>query len=250
MNNTIKHQLNHRSIREFTEEPLTEEERQTLLAVANQTATSTGMQMYSIIRITDLEKRKAIAKVCGQEYAARATELWIYVVDCFRNGTIAREQGVDIPAISDEDRFFQGFTDGALAAQNVTVAAESMGLGAVYFGSILNDAEKIIEILELPELTFPIVGQGIGHPNQEPQLKPRMPLEYKVFENTYKVFDNYLEEMKEYDKELNTYYDLRDANRRVDTFTDQVVGKLKADLPKRAQLIKIAEGQGFTFSNK
>lgn len=247
MNEVLKLQCNHRTIREFTQEPLTAREVEDLLTVANHTATSTGMQSMSILRITDEEKKKEITKVCGQEYVGRAPELWIFIVDIFRNARIAKEQGVDLPSKGDVDRFFQGFTDGALAAQNVTVAAESMGLGCVYFGSILNDVRRIIEILELPELTFPIVGLGIGHPNQKPQLKPRMPLKYKVFENTYQVFDNYLEEMKEYDEVIHTYYDLRDANRRVDYFTKQVVSRLENVNPKRNELVKVAKEQGFSL---
>ena len=65
---------------------------------------------------------------------------------------------------------------------------------------------------------------AIGYPNQEPQLKPRMDMKYRVFENTYKIHDNYLEELKDYDEEMQTYYDLRDTSRRVDCFSDcQVV---------------------------
>ena len=57
-------------------------------------------------------------------------------------------------------------------AQNLVTAAESVVLGTVYLGSILNDSEKICELLKLPELTFPVIGLGIGYPNQNPQLKP------------------------------------------------------------------------------
>lgn len=71
-------------------------------------------------------------------------------------------------------------------AQNVVTAAESLGLGTVYLGSILNDSERICEILNLPELTFPVIGLGIGYPNQKPQLKPRMDMRLRVFENSYK----------------------------------------------------------------
>ena len=83
----------------------------------------------------------------------------------------------------------------------------------------------MIELLKLPELTFPVVGVGIGIPNQEPQLKPRMPREANVFEDSYRVFDSYLELLKDYDAEMEEYYDLRDTNRRVDSFTKQIAGK-------------------------
>ncbi|MFS8541393.1 MAG: nitroreductase family protein [Tissierellales bacterium] len=145
------------------------------------------------------------------------------------------------------DQFFASFTDACITAQNVVNAAESLGLGTVYLGSILNDAEKICEILKLPELTFPVVGLGIGYPNQNPQLKPRMDMKYRVFENEYVSFDNYLDELKDYDEEMRTYYDLRMANRRVDSFTNQVVKRLKNPIPKRQEILKAIRKQGFDF---
>ncbi len=143
------------------------------------------------------------------------------------------------------DRFFSAFTDACITAQNVVNAAESMDLGTVFLGSILNDSEKICEILNLPELTFPVVGLGFGYPNQDPQLKPRMDMRFRVFENNYITFDNYLDEIKEYDKEMSTYYDLRDANKRVDCFSDQVVSRLTNVIPKRQKMLNIIGKQGF-----
>ena len=143
------------------------------------------------------------------------------------------------------DRFFQGFTDGVLAAQNIVNAAESMDLGAVYFGSILNDPGKIIQLLDLPKYTFPIVGLGIGYPNQEPMLKPRMDMNFRVFENKYQKMDNYLGILKDYDEEMQTYYDLRQANKPLDKFSQQVADKLKNTNPRRQLLAKDIINQGF-----
>lgn len=245
MNEMIKRQLDHRTIREFTDEPVDKKDLLDILQVANRTATSTGMQGYSIIRVTDKSKREEISKVCNQEYLKRVPELFIFVVDLFRNSRIAREQGHELASEGDMDRFFQGFSDAMLAAQNSTNAIESKGMGVVFFGSILNDPDEIVRILNLPKLTFPAVGLGFGYPNQEPQLKPRMELDLKVFENEYKVFDNYLEEIAEYDKVMNQYYDLRDANRRVDTFSLQVVKRLEGVMEKRSKILNSIRRQGF-----
>ena len=62
-----------------------------------------------------------------------------------------------------------------IAAQNVVVAAESLGMGTVYLGSILNDNAKLSELLKLPKYVYPAVGLAVGWPDQEPQLKPRLP---------------------------------------------------------------------------
>jgi nitroreductase len=168
MNDMINRQLQHRTIREFKDTSIPKEIFEILMETARRTASSNGMQAYSIIRVTDPSLKKAIAEVCSQEYVGRAPELLIFLADQFRNNSIAREKGCTAGNAADMDRFFQGFTDACLAAQNVVNAAESMDLGTVYLGSILNDAEKICGILSLPELTFPVIGLGIGYPAQNP----------------------------------------------------------------------------------
>ncbi len=244
-NDMIKKQLEHRTIREFKDERIPKEILDKLIEVARRTATSTGMQAFSIIRVNDPVLRKEISMVCNQDYVARAPELLIFVADQFRNLKIAEEKGCFDERAANMDRFFQAFTDACIAAQNVVNAAESMNLGAVYLGSILNDSERIVELLKLPKLTYPVLGLGIGYPNQSPQLKPRMDMSLRVFENTYTVFDNYLEKIKEYDEEMTGYYDLRDNNKRIDSFSDQVVSKIQNVLPKRQGMFDIVRKQGF-----
>lgn len=245
LNEMLQKQLAHQTIREFKDEKIPVEIFKQLMEVARRTATSTGMQACSIIRITDSEIRKKIAEICKQDYVARAPELLIFIVDQYRNYQIAKEKNCIEESAKDMDRFFSAFTDACITAQNVVNAAESMDLGTVFLGSILNDSEKICEILNLPELTFPVVGLGFGYPNQDPQLKPRMDMRFRVFENNYITFDNYLDEIKEYDKEMSTYYDLRDANKRVDCFSDQVVSRLTNVIPKRQKMLNIIGKQGF-----
>lgn len=245
MNETIKTQLNHRTIREFKDERIPEEIFKTLMEVARRTPTSNGMQSCSIIRVKDNDKKAVVSEVCNQEYVKRTPELLIFIVDQFRNMMIAKEKGGNVDNARDMDRFFQGFTDACLAAQNVVVAAESLGLGTVYFGSILNDPQRIIDTFDLPELTFPVVGLGIGYPNQEPQLKPRMDMSLRLFEDGYKIFDNYLKAIEDYDREMTQYYDLRDANKRVDSFSDQIVTKLNNPVINRQEILKIIKKQGF-----
>lgn len=247
MNKTIENQLNHRSIRKFKDVAISNEILNTLFNVANRTASSVAMQSYSIIRVTDKNKRRQISEVCNQDYVKDTPEFVVFVVDAYRNAKISEEMGENLNAKRDMDRFFQGFTDGCIAAQNMFVAIESLDMGAVYFGSILNDSAKIIEILELPELTFPIVGMGFGYPDQDPQLKPRMDTTLKVFENKYEFQDSYLESIEEYDKEMQKYYDLRDTSKPLDSFSKQVVGQLKNPNEKRIKILNVVRDQGFDF---
>lgn len=246
MNETIRVQLNHRTIREFTDKPVKKEVRDQIMAVARQTASSTGMQASSVIRVTDSSIKQALADVCGQDYVGRAPELWIFIVDTRRNQEILKEMGGLPEDAANMDKFFQGFTDACLMAQNVTTALESLGLGAVYLGSILNNPERTMELLKLPGLTFPVLGVAFGYPDQNPQLKPRMDMDVRVFENNYEVYEGeYLNRLKDYDEEMTTYYDLRENNRRSDSFTSQVGSKYAARNPKRMTMVRHIKNHGF-----
>lgn len=239
--------LNRKTIREFKPARVSPAHLSILIDVAKRTASSLGMQSFSIIRIVDPTIKKEIAEVCQQDYVARLPELFIFIVDCYRNSEIAKAQGIPEGNDRDADRFMQGWTDASLAAQNMSSAAELAGFGTVFLGSILNDAPKIIELLGLPKLTFPVVGLGLGTPDQKPQLKPRMPREANVFDDKYTVFDNYMTLLEVYDEEMEEYYDLRDTSRRVDSFTKQVAQKTAQSHPKRSAIIEQARAQGFNL---
>lgn len=247
MNNTINIQLDHRTIREFKDEKLDDSVIKTLLDVANRSPTSNGMQFLTLIDVSEQSIKDELAKNGLQEYMARAPHLWIFVVDLYRNYQIAKENNQENNQMIGFDKFLQGYNDAMIAAQNVTVAAESLGLGVNYFGNIHNDTAKVIELLDLPELTFPAVGLGFGYPNQEPQLKPRMDIGLKYFENSYEIFDNYNEKISDYDKEMTNYYDLRESNRRSDSFSTQIPKKQGSTIANRDDVFKTLVNQGFVI---
>ncbi len=199
-NETIALQLAHRTIRAYRDQPLTEAEVATLMDVARHTATSSYLQACTVLHITDPTIRETIGAVSGQPYVGGTKgDLFIFLVDLFLTGA----------------------EDALLAAQNVVVAAESMGLGTVYLGSILADPRSVVQALKLPELTFPIVGLLVGHPDQEPGQKPRLPLSVMTATNTYPRVESYTEALADYDREVSEYYDLRSGS-RLESFTHLV----------------------------
>lgn len=245
MNETIKHQLDHRTMRFFKDEPVSKEKLEQYLQVMRRTATSVGLQSYSVIRVTDPKKREELSKVANQAYLKDVPELFIFIVDCYRIHQIAKEKDHSTEHAATMDRFFQGIADAYLAAQNMTNAIESDGLGAVYFGSILNDPAKTVEILDLPPYTFPIVGLGFGNPDDNPESKPRMSLDFLVGENGYPKHDHYVEALADFDEEMTHYYDTRTRNQRHDSYTNSVLTQLDRFNPKRAQMLRVIKDQGF-----
>lgn len=243
MNQTIENQLNHRSIRKFKDQSIPQDIVNALVDVARHTATSSFMQAYTIISITDKTIQQELSEIGKQPYIAQAGHLFVMCVDQHRNTLIAHEKGSDSLTMEYFDRFFTGATDAILAAQNIMVAAESLGLGGVFLGSILNNVAAVCALLKLPDGVAPVLGIALGYPDQSPQLKPRLPQQIMHFENTYPELSEISTSLKDYDSVVETYYDLRDSSKRIDTFTNQVSRNFKAIHPGRAQMLEFYRKQ-------
>ena len=243
-NETIASQLAHRTIRAYKDQPLTEAEVDTLMDVARHTATSSFLQACTILHITDPQVRARIADASGQPYVGGTKgDLFIFVADLYRNSRIRAEQGVSSEALSSTNLFLTGAEDALLAAQNVVVAAESMGLGTVYLGSILADPRGVVDALELPELTFPIVGLLVGHSDQDPGQKPRLPLSVITAKNTYPRVKSYTRALADYDREVTEYYDLR-AGARLESFTPLVANWIGVGGAHVSPILRVLNEQG------
>ncbi|KRL01356.1 NADPH-dependent oxidoreductase [Liquorilactobacillus capillatus] len=243
-NQTTIKQVTHRTIRAFKERTLTTDELEMIKEVASQTATSMFMQQTSILHITDRSKRDKIRQITNQEYVGKNGDLFIFIADLYRNQQIRQQLGKDDGRLHKTDIFMQAMQDTVLRVQNVVNAVESMDLGAVILGSINNDPFALLDVLELPPLTYPILGLQVGQADQQPQLKPRLPIEFTFFENTYQRQVD-VKQMSDYDQLVQTYYDLRAANRRIDSFTKQITSqKLNCHKTKRDDLWRAIQSQG------
>jgi len=85
-----------------------------------------------------------------------------------------------------------GMQDAALMAENMVIAAESLGMGSCFLGGIPFHSKKIIEEYNLPPRVFPMVGLTMGYPAENPPPRPRYPMEFVLFEDEYPQFDQEL----------------------------------------------------------
>ena len=187
-NATIETLLNRRSIRKFKDEPIDDDATATLETVAQHAASSRFLNDWSAIRVSDPAIKARLAEIGNQPYIATAPLLYVFVIDEHRNARIAQRKGID--PTSDEFhlkysyRFTQAQNDAVLALHAMETAAYSLGLGGVILGSLLNDIPALIDLLNLPEYTYPVLGLALGKPDQEPTLKPRMPRSMQFFDTT------------------------------------------------------------------
>lgn len=121
--------LNHRSVRKFTTEPVTDQTVHELIKAATHGSSSMFMQQYSIISVTNGELLGELEEVTGHNNALHNSHVFMFIVDQHRNATIAKENGVDTTLLGETDRLIAGIDDATIAAQSMLVAAENMNLG-------------------------------------------------------------------------------------------------------------------------
>ncbi len=249
LNDTIRAQLAHRTIRAYTDAPVGEDTVQTLLTVARHGATSSFQQQTTIIRVLDAAVREQIHQASGQPYVGgERGELFVLVVDLHRNAVLRERAGASLEPLERTSLFLQGVEDTLIAAQSMVTAAESLGLGTTYLGSILADAPRVIDALHLPERTFPLVGLLVGHPAQEPQYKPRLPRELTTAVDRYPEPAEHEAALAAYDETVRQYYDLRDTSRRVDSFSEQMARALGLGGASKAPVADILRAQRLCLS--
>ncbi len=124
--------------------------------------------------------------------------------------------------IESTEQFIVGTIDAALAAQNAAIAAESLGLGICYLGSLRNDIQAFNDILQLPAHVVPLFGMAIGYPKEIPDIKPRLPLAAIYHENQYIPFEKQKHFIQEYDLTMKDYYETRNSNNKQETWTEQI----------------------------
>lgn len=197
----------HRSIRKFTDEPLDDEAVASIVSAGLASATSSNLQGVTVIRVRRAGTRRAIAELAGgQAYVETAAVFLVWCADLHRSAVACEIAGGEFHAGMTE-HFIIAATDCAIAAQSSVVAAESMGLGICYIGGIRNDPTQMTSLLELPDQVVPLFGMCLGWPDQDPALKPRLPLSVTLKEETYDETDDrggiaaYDEQMREYYRE-------------------------------------------------
>lgn len=241
MNKIIQQLQNHSSVRDFQDKPLSASIIEQLVKSAQSASTSHFVQAYSIIGVTDLNKRKQLAEIAGNSsYVFQTGQLFVFIADLARVEHLNEKLNKSSESLSTTEKMFVAIIDASLAAQNMAIAAESMDLGICFIGGLRNNISETAKILELPTHTIPLFGLTVGYPNQPSKPKPRLPEMAVYHENTYQFKD---EALAIYDKEIETYYTNRTNGTRTETWSQQVTSFFEH--PDRLDLKAFLEKQGF-----
>ena len=187
----IKKQIaNHRSIRKYRSEPIPDDILRQILEAGICASNTGNMQVYSMIVTKDEDLRKQLWDVhFRQNMVLQAPVHITFCADVNRFSKWCRARDAE-PAYENLLWFCTAAVDATLASQNVVLAAESFGLGICYLGTAIYNADRIIDILQLPKGVIPVTALVMGYPDEQPPLTGRLPLKSVVHEETYHNFTN------------------------------------------------------------
>lgn len=190
MENEVLRQLRERkSVRVFEKREIPQEVRQQIVGAAFQAPTAGNMMLYTIIDVTDQKRKEQLADLCDhQPFIAKAPLVLIFLADYDRWYRTFCAAGLS-PRTPEPGDLLLSCADALIAAQNTVTAAHSLGLGSCYIGDILENCEKIRELLSLPEYVIPAAMTVYGYPTRqqmERQKPARFAPQHIVHTNSYR----------------------------------------------------------------
>ena len=154
-----------RSVREFSEQPVSDRDLQTILQAGVRACNASARQSYSIIVI---KNRKTIEEYVGFS----ASVALLFCVDFNRITEMAEYIGCNYQVRPIED-FITGSTDTILVAQNCMLAAHSLGISGVFTNKIHRlNINQVYKKFHLPrKYCFPLVSLALGYSNVKFQFE-------------------------------------------------------------------------------
>ena len=239
--------LSHRSVRGYKSDPLPPGTLQTLVATAQSAATSSNLQTWSVVAVTDPAKKAEIARLSNnQKHIEQCPLFMAWLADVSRNERLAQQEGVTLETVPYLETYLVAAIDAALAAQNAVLAAESLGLSTVYIGAMRNNATEIHKLLGLPQGAMGVFGLCVGYAAEgvANEVKPRLPQDAILYHNTY---GNPAEQSLRvaYDAKMAEFSQRNEMSQ--DTWTRRVIGRM-GKIPAmsgRDKLVSMLNSMGF-----
>jgi nitroreductase len=194
----------HRSVRAYLPDALEPGTLETLVAAAQSAASSSNLQLWDVVAVEDPARKDRLSMLAGDQAQIREAPLFlVWIANFARAEAMAQAAGRELDAVHYLEMLMVAIVDASLAAQNATVAAESLGLGAVYIGAVRNHIDQVAAELELPRRAFALFGMVVGRadPARPTDVKPRLPQAVVLHREKFQPDAN-LDLISDYDKKI------------------------------------------------
>ncbi len=244
--------LQHKSIRKYTDKTPSDEVIETIVRAGQQAPFAS--QSYSVL----LSRKRELNPF-------KAPLLFTICVDFHKFELIMAKRNWKL-VTNDLTLLLFGIQDAAYMAENMVMAARSLGLGSCFLGSAPYRADKIAEEYNLPKRVFPLVQLAMGYPAEEPPPRPRYPMEFTLFEDKYPELDEekvskamrtmdegYL--AQDYYRKMNAKIPLEGDRKETFTYdsyswTEHICRKWGQWYPEPKELLKQLEKRGVNITGK
>lgn len=185
------------SVREFDKRRRVSDDLTRRILVAGIRAPSAGnIQPRTFIVVEDERTREQLYDLCENQTFMKDASLWIVVcADVHRHLRAAELTGVNYDYVGVLPLTFS-VLDAALSLENMVIAADSLGLGSVIIGSVIEHPLEAQRILKLPKHSLAISILCIGHPKKNPRRREKWSHKIIVCKDAYK--DVAKEDVEEY----------------------------------------------------
>jgi nitroreductase len=189
-NQVLKTIKERQSVRSFLDKIIEDEILNQIIDAGIRAPTSGNLQPYSLVVVKDKDKKEIIAQKTYQKFIKNADTLIFLILDFHRIGRWAKLSKSPFAMGKSLRHFLTAFHDVICCAQNMVIAAESLGIGSVFIGNVIELSEEFQEILNLPSLTFPSALLCLGYPDKIGKRTKRLATEVIVHRETYQSPDD------------------------------------------------------------
>ena len=197
----MKNLTTRRTIRQYSNQEVSEALLSRLMTEAARTQTMGNLQLYSVVvtRSEEMKQRLAPAHF-NQPMVTSAPVVLTICADFNRTSVWARNRKAE-PGYDNFLSYQNAATDALLYTQTLCNLMDEEGLGYCYLGTTVYMPQQIIDALCLPRLVMPVATLTVGWPAEEPPLSDRLPLQSFVHSETYHDYTP---------QDIDTYYNYKE----------------------------------------
>jgi nitroreductase len=163
-----------RSIRKYTDQPVSAEMVTQLLESARLAPSGSNTQPWHFIVVRSEDTRRKLAEVSHKQDWMTTAPVHIVCVADIRV-RIGGNEAVSVDESSSQFELKQIIRDTAIAAEHMVLEAESMGLSTCWVAWF--DQKEIRPVLDIPSDKFVLCILTVGYPGEKPKARPRKQLE-------------------------------------------------------------------------
>jgi len=204
---TMATMLRHRICRRYTDEPVSDELLEALLAAALSTPAKSDLQQVAIVVVDDAERRGRIADLIpDMPWIRSAARFLVFCGDGRRIRRLCAHHGIEF-GNDHLDAVLNPATDAAMHLAGFVWAAESAGLGTCPISVVRNHLDAVTEICELPELVFPVAGLCVGWRADRGHQVLRLPPTLTVHRDVYRD-EHLVDDVEDYDRRRDAIFSI------------------------------------------